>query len=128
MFEWSIIARAWRSASKRAITWPGIHAGLDDFERDAAADRRLLLGHVHHAHAPFADLLQELVGADQRAGLLGQRWIGREKNRTAPKEAAGSIEQRIRVVVRLKQRRYPRAQCGIAAGRLIEVSLALAGG
>ena len=44
-----------------------VHARLDDLERDAAADRLLLLGHVDHAHAPFADLLQELVGADLRS-------------------------------------------------------------
>ena len=29
-----------------------------------------LLGHEHHAHAPFADLLQELVGANDRAGTF----------------------------------------------------------
>jgi hypothetical protein len=30
----------------------GIHAQLDDFERDAAADRFLLLGHIHHPQPP----------------------------------------------------------------------------
>ena len=29
-----------------------------------------LLGHVDHAHAPFADLLKQFVGADLRAGLF----------------------------------------------------------
>ena len=37
MFGWSIIASAWRSASKRAIDLLGVHAQLDDLERDAAA-------------------------------------------------------------------------------------------
>ena len=41
-----------------------VHARLDDLEGNRALDRVLLLGHVDDAHAPFADLLQELVGAD----------------------------------------------------------------
>ena len=47
---------------------PGIHARLDDLQRHLALDRLRLLGHEHDAQAPFADLLQELVGADDRAG------------------------------------------------------------
>ena len=49
----------------------GVHAQLDDLQRHLAADRLLLLGHVDVAQAAFADLLQELVGADHRAGLFG---------------------------------------------------------
>ena len=44
--------------------------GLMIFERHAPLDRLVLLGHVDDAHAAFADLLQQLVGADLRAGLL----------------------------------------------------------
>ena len=51
----------------------GVHAQLDDLERDPAADRLLLLGHVDHAAAAFADLLQQLVAADPVAGLLAGR-------------------------------------------------------
>ena len=58
MFGWSISASACRSASKRAITCRRVHARLDDLERDPAADRLGLLGHVDDAHAPFADLLR----------------------------------------------------------------------
>ena len=50
-----------------------VHAGLDDLQRDPAADGLGLLGHVDGAHAAFADLLQELVGADGRAELFGAR-------------------------------------------------------
>ena len=57
---------------------PRVHARLDDLERDRALDRLGLLGHEHHAHAAFADLLQQLVGADDGAGALGNwplnRW------------------------------------------------------
>ncbi len=59
-----------------------VHAGLDDLERDLAADRLLLLGHVDDAHAPFADLLEQLVGADDRAGLSRERLVaGRRRVR-----------------------------------------------
>ncbi len=67
MLGWSISARACRSASKRAITCLRVHAGLDDLEGDLALDRLGLLGHEDGAHAAFADLLQQLVGADRRA-------------------------------------------------------------
>ncbi len=49
----------------------GVHAELDDLERDLAADRLGLLGHVNHAAAAFADLLEEFVAADAVAGLFG---------------------------------------------------------
>ena len=65
MFGWSISARACRSASKRAITCRRVHARLDDLQGDRALDRLGLLGHVDDAHAAFADLLQQLVGADR---------------------------------------------------------------
>ena len=42
----------------------GVHAQLDDLERDAAAHRFLLLGHVDHAAAAFADFLEQFVAAD----------------------------------------------------------------
>ena len=50
---------------------PGVHARLDDLQGHLAANRLPLLGHVDHAHAPFADLLQELVAADGRARAFG---------------------------------------------------------
>ena len=50
----------------------GVHARLDDLQRHLASDRLLLLGHEDGAHAPFADLLEELVRADHRARSLDQ--------------------------------------------------------
>ena len=49
----------------------GVHAQLDDLERDAAADRFLLLGHVNDAAAAFADLLEQLTGPIRSPGF---RW------------------------------------------------------
>ena len=55
-----------------------VHAQLDDLERDAAAHRLLLLGHVDHAAAAFADLLEQLVAADPvPRGLLEPLHSGR---------------------------------------------------
>ena len=51
----------------------GVHAGFDDFQGDLAVDRLFLLGHVDDAHAAFADLLQEFVGADDGPFALGDR-------------------------------------------------------
>ena len=55
----------------------GVHARLDDLEGDLAADGLLLLGHEDDAHAAFADLLQQLVGADERAGDQSERAVRR---------------------------------------------------
>ena len=57
---------------------PCVHAELDDLERDAAAHRLLLLGHVHHAAAAFADLLEQPVAADAVAGFFRERRGGGE--------------------------------------------------
>ena len=73
IFGWSIIATACRSASKRAITCRVSMPGLMIFSATVRWSRLGLLGHEHHAHAAFADLLQQLVGADDRAGLLADR-------------------------------------------------------
>ena len=42
----------------------GVHAQLDDLERDPPANRLLLFGHINHAAAAFADFLQQFVAAD----------------------------------------------------------------
>jgi hypothetical protein len=42
----------------------GIHAGLDNFQRDLAADRFFLFGDVNVAHAALAQQLSKLIGTD----------------------------------------------------------------
>ena len=54
-----------------------VHAGLDDLEGDFALDRLGLLGHEDRAHAAFADLLEQFVRADLRAGGFGRDDGGR---------------------------------------------------
>jgi hypothetical protein len=48
----------------------GVHAGLEDLERDHAPDRLPLLRHEHDAKAALADLLEQLVAANDAAGPL----------------------------------------------------------
>jgi hypothetical protein len=51
----------------------GIHAQLDDLERHAATDRFFLFGHINHAAAAFANLLEQFVVANLVAGFFGER-------------------------------------------------------
>ena len=51
----------------------GVHARLDDLQRHPTHHRLALLGHVDHAHAALANLLQQLVGADLCARLFEGR-------------------------------------------------------
>ena len=73
MLTWSISARACRSASKRAMTWRLSMPGLMTFRATLRRTGCGLLGHVDGAHAPLADLLQQLVRADRRTGALRAR-------------------------------------------------------
>ncbi len=50
----------------------GIHAELDDLERDSALNRFELLGHVNDPAAAFADLLEQFVAPDFVAGLFAE--------------------------------------------------------
>ena len=108
MFGWSIIARACRSASKRARTCRLSMPGLMTFRATLPPQRVLLLGHVDQAHAPFADLLHQLVGADRRAGSFrGGLVDGGIADRRAPEELAG-------VLMGLQQLLDTAAQLGLA--------------
>ena len=63
-----------------------------------------LLGHEDGAHAPFADLLQELVGADDRLFVFGER-------------SCSGIQHALRPLVRQKQRLNCGAELLIVAAR-----------
>ena len=56
---------------------PRIHPRLDDLERHLAADRLVLFGDKDQPHAPFADLLHQLIGADLCPGTFQDRLIER---------------------------------------------------
>ncbi len=92
-----------------------VHARLDDLERNAAADGPLLFRHVDHAHAPFADLLQQLVGPDLRAWLFGHR-LGM----TTFKGGSRRCKEAARVAMRSEKALDPLTQIRILAAGSIE--------
>jgi hypothetical protein len=68
---------------------PAVHAGAQDLDGDAAADRLLLLGTVDDAEAALAERLQQPVGAQDRSGGF----------RLAPLMADGCLEEMPRLLV-----------------------------
>jgi hypothetical protein len=50
---------------------PVIHSQLNDLKGHTAAHGFLLFGHIDDPASPFADLLQQLVGADTVPGVFG---------------------------------------------------------
>ena len=103
----------------------GVHAGLDDLQRHLAADRLGLLGHVDDAHAAFADLLQQLVGADDGAGPsvgVAAVAIGREQSTAT----AGSSRKLPGLIVgRAGARRRWRGSAVVAAADLLQAGIPL---
>ena len=77
MLGWSISASACRSASKRARTCAESMPGLMILRATCGVDRLGLLGQADGAHAAFAELLQQLVRADVRAGAFRREVGGR---------------------------------------------------
>ncbi len=99
----------------------GVHPGFDDFERDAAADRLFLVGHVNDAAAAFANLLEQLVVADAFADLDGG---GRDLDGVGGLRGGG-VEERVRAFVGLEQLLDAAAQAGFAGAGGVEVGVAM---
>ena len=59
----------------------GVHPQLDDLERDPARHRLALVGEEHRAEAAGADLFDQGVAAEDRAGSLGGAGRGSERAR-----------------------------------------------
>ena len=73
MFGWSIIASACRSASKRAITCRVSMPGLMILSATVRWIGSVCSAMNTTPMPAFADLLQQLVGPDDRAGAFGDR-------------------------------------------------------
>ena len=96
-----------------------VHAELDDLERDPAADRFLLLGHVNHAAAAFADLLKQLVSANDIARFFpGQRGQARSIGRRLLHEIFPAL-------IGGQQQFHPLTQRGVIHARLLQIGGAL---
>ena len=79
----------------------GVHAELDDFERDAPANRLFLFCHINHAASAFSDLLKQFVATNSVARFFRERnfqcdgFIWRRRGRFVQKITS--------VIVRLEQ-------------------------
>ena len=102
----------------------GVHAQLDDLERDAAADRLLLLGHINHAAAAFADLLEQFVAADPVAGLFARRQAA-DDGRLRWGSDGGCFEWAVTLFVEANQVANPLDQLDVTATRGHQIRLTL---
>ena len=100
-----------------------VHARLDQLEGDLALHGPGLLGHEDGAHAAFADLLEQLVGADHRAGTLAQGFIG-SGWRPATLLA---VENPFSLGMRFEQQGDLLAQLWVAAAGLVQERFPLGG-
>jgi hypothetical protein len=96
-----------------------VHPRLDDLQGHLAADGLLLVGHVHHAHAPFTDLLDQLIGANP-----GTRLFGNPGQLAGCSRARGGGLQEVRRFVMCGQEPFDTAaERFVATADLLEVGL-----
>src|SRR5262245_5352237 len=118
MLGWSISARACRSASKRAMTcFESIPALMS-----LTATSRLtgsVCWAIHTAPIPFADLFEQLVRANHRAGDFGDRFIDRDGRR---------LVETADLRLGLQQRGDPPVQILVISARFLQIPFPLIGG
>ena len=95
----------------------GVHAGLDELQRNHSLDGLGLLSHPDRAHAAFADLLQKLVRTDDGAGDLGRL---RLRDRGVP-PSSDTLEEAADFGLSLQQAFHAAAELRVAATGLIEI-------
>src|SRR5207249_2987100 len=95
----------------------GVHAQLDDLERDPSLDRLRLFGHINHATTAFPDLLEQFVPANSitrplaNRGVNAQSLSGHRGSRLLKEVAAG---------VGIEQELHAPPQGGIVSASLVE--------
>jgi hypothetical protein len=103
----------------------GVHAELDDLERDAAMNGFLLLGHVNHATTAFADLLEQFVAAYLVAGFFGGQ--GSDADDFAWRNSRRAFEEDTRFFTGLQQFFDTPAQCGVVSAGFVKIGGTLTG-
>ena len=107
----------------------GVHAQLDHLEGHFAADRLLLFGHIDHAAAAFADLLQQLVAPQRLAhGFVGRVGEIQLDGSFRRRHRSAVARQFIRPVMRSQQGHQTGAQRRIAVTGAVEEDGALGDG
>ena len=94
-----------------------VHARLEYLQRDHATDRLLLFGHEHQAETALADLLEQLVMAQDAAGSFTNR-LGARRHNVLLEKIAG-------LALGLEQGVNLSAQDGIRPALLRQKTLAL---
>ena len=94
-----------------------VHPRLDDLQSHLAAHGALLLGHVDDAHAPLADLLQQLVRADDRAGAFHRLGLAESQGRAR----GGRVQEAAHSGLGVEQPLDPPPQLQVRRADLIEV-------
>ena len=97
-----------------------VHAGLEHFEGDLAADGLGLFGHENDAESPLADLLQQLVRANHRSGAFRDRLVAALDSR----ELSG-VEEPCRLLMSLQESLHALSQVSVSGAGLVEESRAL---
>jgi len=127
MLTWSIIhGQGLPPGLEAGDDLAAVHAGLDDLQRDLALHGVGLLGHEDGAHAAFADLLQQLVWADDGArGFRGRRRgavaLPRQILVHSKRRGHGRpLQETSRTVMCFQQRIDPLPQLGIGAALAVE--------
>ncbi len=100
----------------------GVHARLDDFERDLTLHGFLLLSDEHQTEATLPNLFLELVRPDLGAGALGETLTDRRTDIGRRFQ----FEQTVGVVVGLEEDFDPPLQLKVAAAGLFQKASALA--
>ncbi len=99
-----------------------VHARLENLQGHLAADRLRLLGHEDDAEAALADLLEQFVGADDRAGAFAKRFV-RSGNRHAGAAAVNAAQR----LVGVQELIDASPQLGVGVTSLVEKSGPLIG-
>src|SRR5262249_48237923 len=119
------LALGLEARDERARVEPELH----ELERDFAADRDVLLGEEHDAHAAFAQRPHDAVRSDarrlERALAVARRGIALALDRRGDPDGAGR-DRAPRVREDREQALDRRAQLAIVAARRGEIRLALA--
>src|SRR5262245_44496559 len=105
-----------------------VHAGLENLERDLAANRFHLLGEIDDAEAALADLLQNSVGADCRTRPKTVRLTASDPLRVDGRSwtAGWLFQEAFRLGLGAEHLLDAPAQLRIARACLVEISRALA--
>src|SRR5260221_7128187 len=100
----------------------GVHSRFNDFEGNSSLNRLLLFGHINHAAAAFANLLQQFVSANSVTRFFAKRSLSH-----GFRLGRGLLQKIASLIVYFQQLFDPLAQFGISATSTLQEGAALGG-